>query len=50
MPYNRLPTLIKKLQLKRQKEPRKTTEETSGHMLHEDGFFWDVALCSLIDD
>jgi hypothetical protein len=30
MPHNRLPRLIKKLHPKRQREPRKTTEETSG--------------------
>jgi hypothetical protein len=30
MPRNTLPRLIRKLHTKRQKEPRKTTEETSG--------------------
>jgi hypothetical protein len=30
MPHNRLPRLIKKLHPKRQKEPRKTIEESSG--------------------
>jgi hypothetical protein len=32
MPHNRLPRLIKKLHPKRQKEPRKTTEDTSGYV------------------
>jgi hypothetical protein len=30
MPLNRLPSFIKKITLQKQKEPRKTTEETSG--------------------
>jgi hypothetical protein len=32
MPCNRLPRLIKKLLPKRQKEPRRTSEEISGYV------------------
>jgi hypothetical protein len=44
IPHNRLARLIKKLHPKRQKEPRKTTEETSGYVRPERVNKWPNSL------
>jgi hypothetical protein len=46
MPRNRLPRLRRKLHPKRQKEPRKTTEETSGRGRPERVNKWPSSLTS----